>query len=270
MVRAGEESGNLVNSLEVLANQMEKNYLLQKRIRGALIYPGIILCLMVAIAIIMMIFVVPTLTATFTEVNAKLPLSTQIVINSSNLVKDHLFIVLGGGFLVVFSVMQFFHTKIGRRIYDYSILRIPLIGGLVKESNSARTARTLSSLLSSGVQFVTAMDITHDVMQNSYYKKILAEAKEVVQRGDPISTVFIKNEYFYPAFVGEMMCVGEETGKLADMLSGVAVYYEDEVEQKTKDMSTIIEPFLMIVIGVAVGFFAVSMIEPMYSVLNNI
>ncbi len=270
MTRAGEESGSLAESLKVLASQMEKTYLLQKRIRGALIYPGVILSLMVVIGVLMLIFVVPTLTATFNEVHVALPLSTRIVIGLSDFFRFHIILALvvlaavGTGFTLMIK------TKRGKRTFDYLVLRIPVIGVLVKESNAARTARTLSSLLTSGVDFVIAMEITMDVMQNVYYKQVLSEAREIIQKGDPISQVFTKYEKLYPAFVGEMLSVGEETGKTAQMLLGVAVFYEDEVDQKTKDMSTIIEPVLMIIIGLAVGFFAISIISPTYSLVNSV
>ena len=114
------------------------------------------------------------------------------------------------------------------------------------------------------------MEITEQVIQNSFFKEVIGNAKKVIQNGEAISAVFLQNQRLYPSFVGEMMSVGEETGKLAPMLMEVATYYENEVDQRTKDMSAIIEPFLMVVIGVAVGFFAISIISPMYSVMNNI
>ncbi|MBX4210885.1 type II secretion system F family protein [Candidatus Parcubacteria bacterium] len=161
-------------------------------------------------------------------------------------------------------------TKKGKRAFDYIILRVPLIGILVKEINSARTTRTLASLLSAGVDYVIAVTITREVLQNSYYKEVLAKAEIVIQKGDPISKVFLEREDLYPTFVGEMASVGEETGKLGEMLLGVAVFYEDEVDQKTKDMSTIIEPFLMVFIGIVVGFFAISILAPTYSLVDKI
>jgi type IV pilus assembly protein PilC len=153
---------------------------------------------------------------------------------------------------------------------DYVILKLPAIKVMVKEINTARTARTLSSLLVSGVSIVRAVEITGDVVQNTYFKAVLNEAKETVEHGSPFSQTFQKHQDLYPVMMSEMIQVGEETGKLADMLLQIAVFYEEEIENKTRNLSTIIEPVLMIFIGGGVGFFAISMISPLYSVLNNI
>jgi type IV pilus assembly protein PilC len=270
MVKAGEESGSLADSLKGIAVQIEKTYSIQRKLKGALIYPAIIFSVMIIVGILMLIYVVPTLTATFTQVNAKLPLSTQILIDVSNFLQFHYIIFISG---IISLIVAFFYarsTKKGKRFFDFLSLHLPIIGGIVKETNAARTARTLSSLLSSGVDMVLAMQITAEVLQNSYYKEILLETEKIIQKGQPIASVFSANEKLYPPFVSEMVSVGEETGKLTAMLLGVAVFYENEVEQKTKDMSTIIEPVLMVFIGAAVGFFAVSIITPTYTVLNNI
>jgi type IV pilus assembly protein PilC len=147
---------------------------------------------------------------------------------------------------------------------------VPVIGNIIKEVNSARTARTMSSLLSSGVDMVEALNVTRDVIQNVYYKDVLDSAREIIKKGRPMSEVFANNTKLYPVFLGEMISVGEETGKISEMLLNVAVFYEEDVEEKTKDMSAIIEPFLMVIIGIAVGFFALAMISPMYSLVNVI
>jgi len=128
----------------------------------------------------------------------------------------------------------------------------------------------MSSLLSSGVDIIEAISITKDVIQNSYYKEVLGDAQKRIQKGDPLSASFINAQHLYPILVGEMIEVGEETGRLADMLTQVAVFYEGEVDSATKNMSTIIEPFLMVVVGIVVGFFAISMITPTYSLLDSI
>ena len=270
MARAGEESGSLATSLKTVAIQMDNVYILERKVRGAMIYPAIILSLMIAIGILLLIYVVPTLTATFEELHTELPLSTQFIIKISSFLRNDSLASFGilFGFLTV--VYVFVKTKIGRRCVDFTILRIPVIATIVKETNTARSARTLSSLLSAGVPVTKAFSITKEVIQNSFYKDVLAKAESSIQSGNPVSRVFSEHEDIYPPFLSEMVAVGEETGKLSEMLLGVGMFYEDEVSQKTKDMSTVIEPFLMVFIGIVVGFFAVAMISPMYSVLNNV
>lgn len=270
MVKAGEESGNISMSLQNVGMQMEKSYLLTKKIRGAMMYPAVIILLMIIIGVLMMVYMVPTLTATFVGLGIKLPLSTRIIIWVSNFLKSYFILVILGSFISAFLVVIGFRTKRGQRISDYIFLHLPIVKEIVKQINSARTARTLSSLLSSGVDIVLAIGITKDVIQNSYYKTVLQKIQDVIQKGEPISGVFSENGHLYPLFVSEMVSVGEETGKIGEMLLGVATFYEEEVDQKTKDMSSIIEPVLMILIGVGVGFFALSMLGPTYSLADAI
>ncbi len=270
MVRAGEESGNLSLSLNNVGLQMEKTYQLNKKIRGALMYPAVIFCLMAVIGVLMMVYMVPTLTSTFVGLGIKLPLSTRIIIAISDILKNYLLYIVAGLGVFIFGFIMALRTAPAKRFVDFLILRTPVIGEIVKQINSARTARTLSSLISSGVDIVVAIGVTKDVVQNHYYKDILDEIQTTIQKGDPISVVFSKHNDLYPLFVGEMVSVGEETGKIGEMLLSVATFYEDEVDQKTKDMSSIIEPLLMIFIGIAVGFFAISMLGPTYSLADAI
>ena len=270
MIKSGEESGNLSSSLKNVALQMEKSYQLNRKIRGALMYPLIILGLMFAIGVLMMIYMVPTLTATFTGLGLDLPLSTRIIIGTSNfLVSYFLFVILG---FVVFVFLFIFaiNTPKGQRFLDFLLLKMPIIGKITKQINSARTARTLSSLISSGVDIIVAAGVTKDVLQNSYYKEVLDEIETSVQKGTTMSSVFSSHQNLYPVFVSEMVSVGEETGKTGDMLLNVALFYEEEIDQTTKDMSSVIEPVLMIIIGIAVGIFAISIISPIYSIGDSI
>lgn len=270
MVSAGEQSGTLSESLQIVAIQMDKSYSLQRRIRGAMMYPSVILFAMILIAVLMLTYIVPTLMKTFTELKLELPLSTRFVLGASNLVRDNGLLVFLVAVLLIGGIIIWSKRDSGKKFFHYLILKIPIIGNIIKEVNTARTARTLSSLITSGVDMVESIRITMDVVQNVYYKKVLEKAGDIIKKGEPISKVFSENSKLYPVFIGEMMSVGEETGKMGEMLMGVAVFYEEDVEQKTKDMSTVIEPFLMVLIGGAVGFFAIAMISPMYSLVNVI
>jgi type IV pilus assembly protein PilC len=270
MVAAGEQSGTLAESLRIVAVQMDKTYALQRRIKGAMMYPGIILFAMILIAILLLTYIVPTLMKTFTEMKLDLPMSTKFVLWCSSTVREHGLLVLFIAMVLAGLYYLWAKSMAGKKVIHYAILKIPIIGEIIKEVNSARTARTLSSLLTSGVDMVEAVRITKDVVQNVHYKEVLSKTEETITKGDPISKIFTENTKLYPIFLGEMMSVGEETGKMGEMLMGVAVFYEDDVEQKTKDMSTVIEPFLMVIIGAVVGFFAVAMISPMYSLVNVI
>ncbi|MCF7835704.1 MAG: type II secretion system F family protein [Candidatus Marinimicrobia bacterium] len=270
MIKAGEKSGKLHESLSLLAFQMETDAVLRKKVKGAMIYPSIIFTAMIGIGILMLIYVVPTLTSTFEELGVELPASTQFIVWLSNsLITNSLLILLVGlSFVVIFYFL--FKNKKFKDIFNKILLKTPVLSALIQKINSARTARTLSSLLGSGVDIVDALDTTTDVLQNPSYKKVLQDAKKEIQGGENISAAFQKAEGVFPILVGEMIAVGEETGKISEMLLKLAIFYEGEVSEATKNMATIIEPVLMLVIGGAVGFFAVSMIKPMYSMMGGL
>ena len=270
MARAGEESGNLSQALQNVALQMEKSYLLNKKIKGALMYPAVIVSLMIVIGVLMMVYMVPTLTATFVGLGISLPLSTRIIIGISNFLQSYFVFVIFATIALGFAFSVSIRTTLGQRLLDVVLLRVPIVSEMVKQINSARTARTLSSLITSGVDIIVAIGVTKDILQNSYYKAVLDEVQTAIQKGESISKVFSLHEKLYPMFVSEMVFVGEETGKIGEMFMNVALFYEEEIDQKTKDMSSVIEPFLMIFIGVAVGFFAISMISPIYSIGDSI
>lgn len=270
MIKAGEESGKLAESLQTLSKQMEQSANLKKRIRGAMMYPIIVLVVMVAIGFLMMMFVMPTITGVFEGMDMELPATTQALITVSNFINNYTVVTILGLFAFVFGVVSFFRSTIGKRVFSWTVVRLPVIGTMAKETNSARTARTLASLLQSGVDVLRSLEITKEVVQNVYYKRVLQTARTRVETGTQLSETFIENTKLYPVLVGEMISVGEETGQIAEMLGELAVFYENEVERKTKDLSTIIEPILMVVIGIGVGFFALALIGPIYSISDGI
>ncbi len=270
MTKAGEESGTLADSLAVVARQMEKANNLQKKVKGAMIYPSIILSAILIIGVLMMIFVVPTLSNTFKELGVELPAATRAIINTSDFLAGNVVLTI---FLMIgfFGGMYFFlKSKIGGKVTLFLSLKIPVIGELVRETMSARAARSMSSLLSSGVEMLSALSIAGEVVGDNSFGKVIKEAEERVRKGEALSVSFVEHDKLYPVFMGDMISVGEETGKVADMLGQVATYYEVDVEERTKDLSTIIEPILMLVIGSAVGVFAMAMITPIYSLSDKI
>ncbi len=270
MTRAGEESGNLSNALFEIGLNLEKSHSLTKKVKGALIYPGVILSAMVVMGILMFAFVVPTLAGTFRELGVVLPKSTRAIIWFGTFFSNNLTATFLSLIFIVIGFVKLYRAKFMAKYMDYIILRLPILGEMTKEINTARTCRTMSSLLVSGVSITRAVEITEEVVQNVYYKKVLGGAKLAIEKGSPFSAVFEERPDLYPIMMSEMIEVGEETGKLSDMLLQIAIFYEEEIENKTKNLSTIIEPVLMIIIGSGVGFFAISMISPLYSILDNI
>lgn len=266
MIKAGEESGEMAAALETLSHQMERSSNLKKKIKGAMIYPIIVISVMAIIGVLMMMFVVPTITDIFKDLGSELPAMTQVLINVSDFLAAYPLLVLGGMVGAIMSFIYFLKSRVGKRGMSWLVTRLPLIGEMAKETNAARTARTLSSLLNSGVDVMQALSITEEVVQNYYYKEVIRAARERVEKGTALSETFVERSDLYPILVGEMILVGEETGKISMMLKELAVFYETEVERKTKDLSTIIEPLLMVVIGAGVGFFVLALIAPIYSI----
>ncbi len=270
MTKSGEESGTLADALKVVAKQMERSSALTKKVRGAMIYPAIILFAIVVIGILMLIYVVPTLASTFTALGVQLPLSTRIILGMSNFMVNNILIVIIGLLAFVGAVYSAVRSNTGNLIFMKIALHLPVIGALMKETYSARAARTMASLLSSGVEMLTTLSIAGEVVGNGTFAAVISDAENRVRKGDPLSAAFAEKPKLYPILFSDMIAVGEETGKVAEMLGQVAEYYENDVEDRTKDLSTIIEPVLMLIIGLAVGVFAISMIGPIYSLTSKI
>jgi type IV pilus assembly protein PilC len=270
MTKAGEEGGTLSQSLTTVARQMDRSNTLTKKVKGAMIYPSIILFAIGIIGILMLLFVVPTLAATFGQLGAKLPLATQIILNMSNFMTSHYVVVLIGIFIVIVGGKLGFRTKQGGAALLFAARHMPVIGELVLETFSARAARTLASLLSSGVEMLNALTITEEVVGDNVFGHVVGEAAERVKKGEQLSAAFLAYPKLYPVFYSDMIAVGEETGNVSEMLTQVSEYYETDVEDRTKDLSTIIEPILMLFIGLFVGVFAISMIAPIYSLSSSV
>ncbi len=270
MVKVGEEAGTLEGVLKILAQQMEKENALRSKIKGAMIYPAVIICAMIGIGILMLITVVPKLAETFEELEIELPLATRIVINLANFLAQKWYLVIIILISLVFLFFQFLKTKVGKKIIDALMLKIPIISPIIRKTNSAYTLRTLSSLISAGVSLPRSLEITSGTLGNIFYQEAIWQMVEKVRKGEKLSEALKPYENIYPPTVIQMISVGEETGETTSILEKLADFYEEEVSNAAKNLTAIIEPVLMIIVGAAVGFFAVSMIQPMYSMLGAI
>lgn len=269
MVKAGEASGTLEEVLTQLTIQMERDYEVRSKIKGALIYPSVIVFAMLVIGVFMLTFVVPKLAATFADLEAELPLTTRIIVGLGDFFSRFWYIVV---FVFVVAVISFFRmlkTRWGKKLFDRFILKVPIISGILKKMQAALTARTLSSLLAAGVPVVSALEITSRVLGNWYFREAMEVSSREVQKGSKLSEVLKNYEHLYPVMVIQMIQVGEETGETTDILKKVAEFFEEEIDNVTKNLASIIEPVLMLVIGVAVGFFAISMFQPIYSLVGS-
>ena len=270
MVKVGEESGTLENVLSQLNLQLEKQHELQSKVMGALTYPAVIMVAMVGIGILMLVVVVPNLAQTFKDLGAQLPLTTRFIIGLGTFLTKRWYVVLGIFALLVAGLFKMLHTKTGKNAIDKALLKLPIVSGIVHKTNSAMMLRTLSSLIASGVPIVRALEITSHVLGNAQYRETLEKSAAEVKKGAKLSDTLRPYKKLYPVLVIQMMEVGEETGQTAEVLAKLAEFFEDEVTQLTQNLASIIEPVLMLLIGAVVGFFAISMIQPMYSVLGSI
>ncbi len=270
MVRVGEVGGNLDESLTIIAHQLEKEQTLRARVRGAMMYPAIVLIAMIGIAVLMLTYILPQIMGVFDDMHVTLPASTLFIMKMSTGLRTH-GVVIG---IVILMLVSFFvlslRTAIGRRVLSAVVVRIPVVKPMVIAVNCARFARIHSSLLKSGVSVVESLTIVRNTLRNTLYRDALQDAIDAVQRGESLADIIRKYPKIFPVMVPQMIDVGEETGKTGAMLLKIAEFYEAYVEQMTKNMSSIVEPLLMLVIGSGVGFFAVAMLKPMYSVLENI
>ncbi len=269
MIRVGEMGGNLEEVLNILYLQLKKDHELTSKVKGAMTYPAVIIFAMAVIGVLMMIFVVPSLLKIFTETGAELPASTKMIIFISDSLQNHGLLMLAGFIVFVFAFFKIIKTKEGKRKFDFVLLKLPAIGTIISKINMARFSRTLGSMIASGVSIVKALDIISGTLGNTYYKDSIKDASIQVQKGIALSEVIGKYDKLYYPLMMHMIEVGEETGTLQETLKQVAEFYEDDVEQVTANLSSIIEPVLMLVIGAAVGFFAISMIQPMYSIMGS-
>jgi len=270
MVKVGEESGTLENVLKTLTLQIERDYNIRSKVRGAMIYPAVIICAMLGIGTVMLITVVPTLAETFQELEIELPMITKIVVGLATFLTQRWYLVLVALIFLIFLFWRGMKTQKGKKIFDKLILKIPIISPIVKKTNSAYMVRTLSSLISAGVPIVKSLEITVGNLGNFYYKEAIAEVTEKVRKGEKLSEALEPHQDIYPPTIIQMIAIGEETGETSSILAKLADFFEEEVFNITQNLTSVIEPVLMLIVGAAVGLFAISMFQPIYSMLGSI
>lgn len=270
MIRAGEASGQLDSVIKELHLQTAKDHQLMMKVRNALTYPVIIIIAMFGIGTFMMLFVLPNITNLFTELNVQLPLPTRILIAVSNFIQAHGLWLVVALFLGLTAFIKIITTVKGKYIFDSLLLKIPIVSGIIKKINLARAARSLSSLIKTDITIIETLQITSRILGNSLYKKALMESAEQVKKGNKMADVFKNYKNIFPPNIIQMVSVGEETGSLDEVLENLASFYEEEVYNTMENLPVIIEPVLMILIGVAVAGIALAIMMPIQSLTETI
>ena len=268
MIEAGETSGTLDLVLDRLAVQIEKATQIKRRVKGAMIYPIVVLCFAFLVLTGMLLFLVPVFSKIFAQLNGQLPMLTQEVVNASNLLRHYWYIIFPLIGASVYGFLRWKKTEQGRRVWDRLKLRIPMkIGDVCLKIAMARFSRTLATLVGSGVDVVKALEITGNTSGNWVIEQALLEVRTKVHEGIPIAQPLLENPAF-PPMVSQMIKIGEETGELEKMLGKIADFYEDEVETAINALTSIIEPLMMIGVGAMVGVIVISMYLPMFKMLK--
>ncbi|HEY2311540.1 MAG TPA: type II secretion system F family protein [Gaiellaceae bacterium] len=270
MVQAGEASGMLDQVLDRVAEQIEKETKLKRRVKGAMVYPTVVFTFATLVLAAMLMFIVPIFARIFTSLHGQLPLLTRVVLKASNVMRADWFILFPLIGLLIWGALRYKKTESGRQKWDQFKLKVPLkIGEVVLKVTMARLLRTLATLVAAGVDIIKALDIAGSTAGNWVVERALTEARIKVQEGVPIADPLTADPIF-PPMVSQMVRIGEETGELEQMLSKIADFYEDEVDAAIASLTSIIEPLMMIGVGFMVGIIIISMYLPMFKLMQLI
>ena len=270
MVEAGEAAGILDVVLDRVALQIEKETRIKRRVKGAMMYPLMVMGFATLVLIGMLMFLVPIFVDIFAELGGDLPMLTQIVVNLSDILRNYYFIVFPVMGAMIYGFFRLKKTDRGRRVWDAFRMRIPFgVGAIVVKVGMARFSRTLSTLVAAGVDIIRSLEITGSTAGNSLIEDATAVVRERVHQGVPIA-VPLEDEKIFPPMVSQMVRVGEETGELEKMLTKIADFYEDEVDSSIATLTSVIEPLMMIGVGMVVGVIIISMYMPMFKLLTLI
>jgi type IV pilus assembly protein PilC len=272
MIRVGEMSGTLESVMEELTMQMKKDHKLRSKVKGAMTYPIVILIAMVGITVGLLVFVLPKLLGVFKEFGdtVKLPLATRILITVSDFIQHNGILTAAGAILIVTGIVYFSSTAVGKKVFHYAFLRGPIIGPISKKINLARFSRTISGLLRTDIPVVQSFDITSQVVRNVYYRDAILKASERIKKGATIAESLGEHKVVFPPLVVQMVMVGERSGNVDELLSDIADFYEQQVDNVLDSLSSIIEPVLILILAFMVGGVALAVITPMYSLTQAI
>jgi type IV pilus assembly protein PilC len=270
MVQAGEASGMLDNVLDRVAEQIEKETKIKRRVKGAMIYPTVVFTFASLVLCAMLMFIVPIFARIFSSLGGQLPLLTRVVVHASDLLRERWYIVFPVIAAVIWGGLRYKRTESGRQAWDRFKLRVPLkIGEVVLKVTMARLLRTLATLVAAGVDIIKALDIAGSTAGNWMVERAMTDVRMKVQEGIPIAEPLTSDPLF-PPMVSQMVRIGEETGELEQMLSKIADFYEDEVDAAIQSLTSIIEPIMMIGVGFMVGIIIIAMYLPMFKMMQLI
>ena len=270
LTRAGEESGTLEQSFDYLAKQLMSSYELSQKVKGALLYPAVILSAMMGVGVIMITFVLPRISSVFLRLNIKLPLATRLLLTVSQFMGNNFPWIIGSALLLLSALVVIIRFSRTRKALARFSSKFPVLSRLFDQLDLARFSRTLSTLLKSGVPIVESIRVSVELLTQTKFVKLGKTFEESIQKGQSLSDAIAQGEGIFPGLMTQSIRAGEKTGSLEVVLEELAQFYEQEVEHTLKGLTSILEPVLMLVIGVAVGAMVISIIAPIYSIIGNL
>ena len=267
MIAAGEAGGILDTILQRLATYIEKAEALKRKIKGAMVYPAVVMSVAVLATVFMLIFIIPTFARMFTGFGADLPLPTKIVMGLSTFLRSYWWILLGTVVVGAVAFQRYYITEKGHMQVDKLLLRVPVMGDVIRKGAVARFTRTLSTLISSGVPILNGLEITARTSGNRVIQEAIMSARASIREGETIAAP-LRQSTVFPQMVVQMISVGEETGALDDMLGRIADFYDDEVDTAVDSLTSLIEPVMIVFMGGIVGGMVIAMYLPMFKLIN--
>lgn len=269
MVASAEKTGNLSDILSKLTVQQQKEYELKGKVKGALIYPAVVFVLLISVCILVITFILPRLSGLFMDTGAALPWSTKFLLSISNLLTTKWYLIIGVLAMAMAALKAILRTERGLYAWDMIIIKVPIIGNFVRKSYIARFAQSFSSLAQAGVPVLEIFKTLRGVIGNSVYAKEIDKIASEVENGIKVSTAIRKSKYF-PGMVGQLVSVGEQSGDLAGIFVVLGDFFEKEVDSMARNLSTLLEPIIMVVMGAAIGFVLISVLQPIFNLSNAI